>query len=158
MDKLLALLSGRNGSHRLEDLLLLVLRLAVGGAMLTHGIGKVINFSEMAPAFTDPLGIGSTPSLLLAMLAEILGSIALILGALTRLSALVLLFTMAIATYTVAIAKGWAGAELSFLYSLIYLTLVIQGGGRIGLEHLWLTKRQRQKQAATAAKQTPAAK
>ena len=55
MDKLLALLSGRNGSHRIEDLLLLLLRLAIGGAMLTHGVGKIMNFSELAPTFIDPV-------------------------------------------------------------------------------------------------------
>ncbi|PSU32695.1 DoxX family protein [Photobacterium lutimaris] len=148
MDKLLALLSGRNGSHRIEDLLLLLLRLAIGGAMLTHGVGKIMNFSELAPTFIDPLGIGSTPSLVLAMLAEVLGSIALMLGVLTRVSALVLLFTMGTATYAVGMLKGWAGAELAFIYSLVYLTLMVQGGGRIGLEHFWLSKRRKAKALA----------
>ncbi|MGF1680706.1 DoxX family protein [Photobacterium minamisatsumaniensis] len=146
MNKLLSLLTGRNGSHRLEDILLLLLRLAIGGAMLTHGIGKVMNFSELAPTFIDPLGIGSTPSLVLAMLAEVLGSIALLLGAMTRLSALVLLFTMGIAAYSIGMLKGWAGAELAFIYALVYLTLMIQGGGRLSLEHFWLKKRIKQKQ------------
>ncbi|PSW18526.1 DoxX family protein [Photobacterium sanctipauli] len=150
MNKILALLTGRNGSHRLEDLLLLLLRLAIGGAMLTHGVGKIMNFSELAPTFIDPLGIGSTPSLVLAMLAEVIGSIALLLGAMTRLSALVLLFTMGVAVYAIGMIKGWAGVELAFIYSLVYLTLLIQGGGRFSLEHIWLKKRIAKKQALKA--------
>ncbi len=154
MFTLIRLISGRNTSHRLEDILLLTLRIAVGSAMLTHGITKILNFSEMAPGFMDPLGVGSEISFLFVIFAEIIGSIGLILGVVTRVCAALLMLNMLITTYLIGMVQGWAGIELACLYSMVYLTLLILGGGRIALEQRWLTKQQ----AIKTAKQQPSVK
>ncbi|EAS43359.1 DoxX family protein [Photobacterium profundum] len=149
MFRLIRLISGRNTSHRVEDILLLILRIAVGSAMLTHGITKILNFNEMAPGFMDPLGVGSEVSFLLVIFAEVIGSIGLILGVVTRVCAATLMFNMLMAVYLVGMVQGWSGIELAFLYSMIYLTLLILGGGRIALEQRWLTKQQAAKKPTT---------
>ncbi|MBY5958194.1 DoxX family membrane protein [Membranicola marinus] len=51
---------------------LLVLRIAVGILMLTHGLGKFERlFGEGPIQFSDPIGIGATASLVLAIFAEV---------------------------------------------------------------------------------------
>ena len=68
---------------------LLILRVALGAQMLTgHGWGKLMSFSEMAQDFSDPLGVGSTTSLALAIIGEVLCSALLTLGLFTPLAAL----------------------------------------------------------------------
>src|SRR5690606_7023717 len=54
------------------DLSLLILRLAGGGFMLTHGIGKFFKLFGNEPIqFADPLGVGITASLALTVFAEV---------------------------------------------------------------------------------------
>jgi putative oxidoreductase len=154
MFTLIRFISGRNTSHRLEDILLLILRIAVGSAMLTHGITKILNFGEMASGFMDPLGVGSEISFLFVLFVELIGAIGLILGVVTRVCAAILMFNMLITTYLIGMVQGWAGIELACLYSMVYLTLLILGGGRIALEQRWLTKQQ----AMKTAKQQPSVK
>ena len=48
------------------SLALLILRVWLGMTMLiNHGVGKLTSFSEKAPDFPDPLGVGHATSLLL---------------------------------------------------------------------------------------------
>ena len=44
---------------------LLFLRLFIGGMILSHGWTKLATFSVLSATFPDPLGVGSTLSLLL---------------------------------------------------------------------------------------------
>ena len=48
---------------------LLFLRLFIGGMMLSHGWAKLASFSTLSATFPDPLGVGSTLSLLLILFA-----------------------------------------------------------------------------------------
>ena len=50
---------------------LLFLRLFIGGMMLSHGWTKLATFSVLSATFPDPLGVGSTLSLLLILFAEV---------------------------------------------------------------------------------------
>ena len=53
------------------SLFLLALRILFGVLLLSHGIQKWTNFSAMSESFPDPLGVGSTLSLGLAVFAEV---------------------------------------------------------------------------------------
>ena len=57
------------------SLLLLALRLLFGGLLLSHGIQKWTNFESMSAAFPDPLGVGHSVSLGLAIFGELFCSI-----------------------------------------------------------------------------------
>lgn len=114
---------------------LLVLRVFAGAMMLTHGIQKAMNYSEMAANFADPIGLGVKFSFTLMMLAEFAGSILVILGLLTRLSALTLVFGMAVAAFIVHTPFSVSGSELPLLYLIIFTTLMISGGGRFSADH-----------------------
>jgi len=122
---------------RSTDLALLVLRVWLGLSMfILHGLGKFQNFSTLSGSFPDPLNVGSSTSLGLALLAEFFGSALLIIGAFTRLASVLLIGTMSVAAFIIhkATFTGEANGELALLYLAGYVTLFIAGGGRFALD------------------------
>ena len=116
---------------------LLVLRLVVGGFMMSHGLGKLkMLMAGGEIQFLDPIGIGVELSLFLAVFAEFYASILIILGLGTRLAAFPLLFTMFVAGVIVHAADPFNVKEMALLYGSIYLTLMLTGPGKISLDHL----------------------
>lgn len=118
-------------------LVLLILRLCVGIFMLTHGWGKFLKLIGDEPIkFADPIGIGATASLTLAVFAEVVCSILLIAGVGTRLAAVPLLITMLVAAFIVHINDGFGKMELALIYSIIYLVIALAGAGKYSLDNL----------------------
>ncbi|WP_222939636.1 DoxX family protein [Photobacterium sp. BZF1] len=134
MKPLFALMTGQQKFPIAEDIALLITRIGIGLAMLTHAIPKLMNFAALSQTFFDPFGLGSQLSLIMALFAELVCSIALILGVFTRLASAMLLFTMLIAVYMVGMLKGWAGNELATIYCFVYGLLIVFGGGKYSLE------------------------
>lgn len=125
----------------LVSLAILILRLTVGTFMLTHGIGKLFMFfSEDPIIFADPIGLGFTASLVLAVFAEFLCSIFIIFGFATRFAAVPLLITMWVAAFIVHSADPFMIKELAFLYSFVYIALILSGSGRFSLDQLLFRK------------------
>lgn len=121
------------------NLVLLILRMAVGFFMLTHGMGKLQSLFGSDPIqFHDPLGVGATASLALTVFAEVFCSILLIIGFGTRLVAIPLLFTMIVAISVIHINDGFGKQELPLLYSAIYITIANLGAGKYSLDYLLL--------------------
>ena len=116
------------------DVGLVLLRIALGGFMLVHGIQKLMGFGEMADAFPDPIGIGSRLSLILAISAEVGCSVLLIIGLGTRLAVLPLVFTMIVALFIVHGADPWKVKELAAIYLAGYVVLFVTGPGRLSLD------------------------
>jgi putative oxidoreductase len=124
------------------DFALLILRLAVGVFMLTHGIGKFAKlFGDNPIQFADPIGIGVTASLALAVFSEVLCSIFLIIGFATRLSAIPLLITMLVAAFIVHAGDGFGKQELPLIYATTCLILGIAGAGKYSVDY-WIYKKQ----------------
>lgn len=122
------------------NLVLLLLRIVVGIFMLTHGIGKfTMLFGDEPIQFADPIGLGVSTSLVLAVFAEFLCSIFIIFGLATRFAAIPLLFTMLVAAIVVHASDGFGRKELPMLYALIYLAIAILGAGKISLDN-WIYK------------------
>ena len=119
------------------NLALLVLRLWIGFSMLlNHGVGKLKSFSDTAPNFPDPLGIGHTASLALAVFAEFFASLLVIFGLVTRWSAFVLAIDMGVAFISVhkgALSREGSG-ELAFMYLMGYVTLLLAGSGSFSVD------------------------
>lgn len=108
---------------------LLFLRLFIGGMMLSHGWTKLATFSVLSATFPDPLGVGSTLSLLLILFAEVGCSCLLIFGLMTRLATLPLMFGMLMAFFVIHGADPFAVRELPLLYLGVYVFL-LWGGAR----------------------------
>jgi putative oxidoreductase len=122
-------------NQQLKDVGLLFMRLGVGVVMLfTHGSDKLVNFSSISPGFPDPLGLGSTFSLILVVFAEFFCSLAIIFGIFTRYAAIPLFFNMLVAAFFVLNGDPWAKKEVAIVYMIIYLALFFTGGGRYSID------------------------
>lgn len=115
---------------------LLLLRVGTGALLLSHGIPKLLNFSERAGVFADPLGVGSELSLALAIFAEVFCSLAVILGFMTRFAAFPVVFTMLVITLIVHGDDPWSKKEFALLFAVPFLTLLLTGPGRFSLDHV----------------------
>ena len=124
-------------TSRSLDMGLLILRVATGGLMLVHGVQKVTGFSAMSEVFPDPLGVGSTTSLLLAIGAEVGCSLLLMAGLITRIALLPLINTMVVAAFLVHAEDPWKVKELAVLYLAIFVGLLATGPGQYSVDAWW---------------------
>jgi len=124
------------------DLGILILRLAAGGLMLTHGLPKLSKlFAGGELAFADPLGVGVELSLTLAVFAEVICAVLIIIGLGTRLAAVPLIITMLVVFFIVHGADPLRAKELSLLYLMAYIVLAITGSGKYSLDYYFLKQK-----------------
>lgn len=118
------------------SLLLLVLRIVFGLLLMSHGYQKLMGFDALAAgAFPDPLGIGGTASVSLAIFGELFCSVAFIFGFLYRLSMIPMIVTMLVAfifVHKCSVAEG----ELALVYLVSFIGLYIAGPGRYSLDSI----------------------
>jgi putative oxidoreductase len=120
---------------RSPDAGLLLLRLWLGLSMLwLHGWEKLMNLLAGKTSFLNPLGIGETTSLVLAIFAEFVCSALIILGLWTRWAAVILAFTMGVAFFIVNSGKATGGGELAWVYFGGYLVLFVAGAGKFSVD------------------------
>ncbi len=124
------------------DVALAFLRIGLCCLMLRHGIPKLLEFDARSAEFPDPLGVGHTTSLVLAIFGEVFCSLLLIPGILVRLTAIPFCITMAVAFLVVHADQPFGEKELAFLYLFGGITLLIAGGGRFSVD-AWLLPRLR---------------
>jgi len=128
----------------IHDLGLLILRVGMGGLMLTHGWGKLVGFSQMMNRFPDPLGVGSPVSLALAVFAEVFCAFALTIGLGTKLVAFPLVVTMFVAGFIVHGNDPWSKTEFTLLYLIPFLSLMMTGAGRFSVDSVLVKFRLKQ--------------
>ncbi|MBS4035255.1 MAG: DoxX family protein [Ignavibacterium sp.] len=119
----------------MNDFALLLLRVTSGAFMLfAHGLPKLNRlFSSGEITFSDPLGIGTMPSLALAVFSEFFCSILLILGLLTRASLIPLIITMFVAAFIHHAGESFLQIEKALLFLLIFMVLFLTGPGKFAL-------------------------
>ena len=132
---------GLDFGHKLEacfrDWSYLFIRVVVASTIfLAHGYGKLAGFSQIAPHFPNPLGLGSTLSLVLVIGAEFFCAILLALGLFSRWASFILLFTMMVAFFIFHSSDPFKQKELAFLYALFFLFFTAFGPGRYSLDAL----------------------
>ncbi len=133
---------------------LLVLRLAMGGYMMTHGWGKLqMVLNGQADQFGDPIGLGSALSLYLVTFAEFFCALAIVLGLATRFAAVPLVFAMGVAAFVAHGAdpwtmseaatrffagesESWASKEPALIFLAAFLALALTGPGFFSLDNL----------------------
>ena len=123
-----------------KNISLLFGRITFGGMMLFgHGIPKLAKFEQNPIKFADPLGIGVSLSLSLAVFAEVVCATLLILGIATRFASLQLLFTMAVAAFLVHEGDpffGRPGKEFAMVYLSGYMMFFLMGPGKYSIDGL----------------------
>ena len=133
---------------------LLILRLGIGGYMLTHGLGKLrMLLAGDFDSFGDPIGLGEELSLVLVTAAEFLGALLAMVGVATRLAAVSVVIAMAVAAFVAHGGDPWTleeafklfmagetefpvSKEPAMLYLIPFLALVFTGPGRFSLDAL----------------------
>lgn len=118
-----------------SDLGLLLLRIAMGGGMFyLHGLSKWTQFGQRASGFPDPLGVGSTFSLILVVFAEAVCALAVALGLWVRWTAIPVVVTMVVAAFLIHASDPLAKKELALLYGLGFSSVALLGSGRYSLD------------------------
>ncbi len=128
----------RRLSH--DDAGKLLLRLAVGGLMLFHGIHKLIDGVDGISGMLAAQGLPGFILPTVVLVGEVVAPCLLILGVLTRPAALVLAFTMVVAWLMVGLDKtfaldavgAWAIENLVYFF-VGALAIALLGAGRYSL-------------------------
>ncbi len=125
------------GTDSDANLGLLILRVFIGAALLSHGWGKMFGGLEQFTGFVASLGVPA-PKLMafLAAFAESFGAILLLIGLLTRPAALMILVTMAVAIFGAHGGEGFAKQEAAWLYLVPALFFLRKGAGRWSVDAL----------------------
>ncbi|MCF1192253.1 DoxX family protein [Mangrovimonas sp. AS39] len=116
-----------------NDLALLILRVGFGGFMLTHGIPKMGMLSNPSD-FGDPMGVGSTISLILALIGEVVAPILLIIGFKTKWAAIPAAITMAVAAFVVHAKDDLATKEHALLFLIAFVVIFLTGAGKYSID------------------------
>src|SRR5512134_2740394 len=148
---------------------LLILRLGIGGYLLTHGVGKLqMMLAGGFGKFGDPIGLGSGPSLVLVTAAEFFCALAVMAGLATRFAAAVIVISMSVAAFVAhgsdpwtmgegarrfmaGTSKSWASREPALLYLIPVLALIVTGAGRFSIDG-WIGTRRRDRRADAPAR------
>ena len=116
---------------------LLIARVGIAALMLTHGIPKLGMLLSGEPVqFLPFMGLSAKFSLGLAVFAEVICSVFLLVGFATRLALIPLIITMLVAVFVVHAADPFSSKEPGFQYLLVYIVLLIMGGGKYSVDYL----------------------
>ena len=124
----------------------LILRLAIGPIFIAHGGQKLFVQGHTAVAgFLTSSGI-PLPGVAawLLMLTEFVGGIFLLLGFLTRWASIPVAFAMLVAILSVHLKNGLTGPggfEFPLALMAMALCLMVQGGGKLSVDHLLRKKK-----------------
>ena len=121
-------------SPLLKDIGLAFFRIAISAMMLTHGLAKFQKLISGNFEFGNPLGIGATPSLFLAVIGEFICPILIIIGFKTRLSAIPSAVTMAVAVFIAHGADDFGTKEKALLFLVSFITIILVGPGKFGVD------------------------
>ena len=129
-------LFGKSTGEGTASLGLLILRVAAGVLMMTHGWSKIQNFEGMVQSGFDPVGMGATLSVVMLIGAEFIAALFIVLGLLTRLSAVPLIVAMSVAAFVAHASDPLQVKELSMIYLTIFASLMITGAGKYSLDSI----------------------
>ena len=119
---------------------LLVLRVASGLMMATHGYGKIFEEGRMEKFAGGVAEMGfPAPGVFawIAALSELIGGLCLALGLGTRMSAVLIAGTMFVAAFIRHGADPFAKKELALLYLAVMIFFALYGGGKWAVERIF---------------------
>ena len=113
---------------------LLLLRVGFSIGLMTHGYGKLLRVWDGNFKFGDPIGIGSTPSLVLAAFGEFIAPIFILIGWKTKLFSIFPAFTMLVAFLIAHDGDPFSKKEKSFLFLVAFIVIYLTGPGKYALD------------------------
>jgi len=119
------------------SIIILIIRILIATLMISHGLSKLnMLIAGGQIDFPDPLGVGKTASLSLAVFAEVICSFFIFIGLATRLATLPLIITMLVAVFVIHGADPIDVKEMGILYLLFYVLLLVTGSGKFSVDNL----------------------
>tara|TARA_Y100000746_G_scaffold48970_1_gene37999 strand:+ start:227 stop:598 length:372 start_codon:yes stop_codon:yes gene_type:complete len=119
----------------MNNIALLILRVVFAGSMLYgHGLGKLNRLLEGNLSFSNPLGIGEIPTLILAVFSEFLAPIFIIIGYKTKFFSFFPAATMFVAAFIVHWGDPFGRVEKALLFLTIFLILMMTGAGKYSID------------------------
>lgn len=113
---------------------LLFLRVALSGMMLTHGIPKLLKLLAADFEFSDPFGLGALPTLILAVLGELIFPILIIIGFKTRFATIPVILTMAGAAFMYHANDPFSVKEKALLFLIGFIAIALLGAGKYSID------------------------
>jgi putative oxidoreductase len=120
--------------NNLPNLALAILRIGASAMLLTHGIPKIEHLFAETVSFPDPLGVGATTSLTLAIIGEVIAPIFILVGFRTKLATILSMITMLVAVLIHHSGDPFADKEKALLFALIFLVIFLTGPGKYSID------------------------
>ena len=120
-----------NGAFNLG---MLILRIATGLLLASHGYAKLVKFNSLKYKFMNFMHLGSTASLSLIIFAELVCGILLILGLFTRLACIPIIIGMGVVVFIASHGQIFDSGERGLVYLAATLTILLCGPGRISVD------------------------
>jgi putative oxidoreductase len=123
------------------DVGLLLLRFGAALPLfLKHGIEKIVNFSQMAQHFPDPLHMGMLPTFIIAWIADVICALLVMMGLATRWAALYIFGNLFVAWavyrhFMFWTRENWHG-EMVVVYMGAFFAIIFAGPGKYSLDAL----------------------
>lgn len=132
--------------EKVVSLLILALRVFFGVLFFTHGFDKMINFNTLSETYPSVLGFGSYMTLMVSIFCEFACSLFLIAGLMERIVLLPMIASMAVAFFDIHDGMFPEG-ELSLIYLILFVVLLLTGPGRYSVDYLIDMKFQKEKKS-----------
>ena len=113
---------------------LLLLRVGFSVGLMTHGYGKFLRVLEGNFKFSDPIGIGSSASLILASFGEFIAPIFIIIGWKTKLFSIFPALTMLVAFVLAHDGDPFSKKEKAFVYLVAFVVIYLTGPGKYAVD------------------------
>ncbi|HEX9600592.1 MAG TPA: DoxX family protein [Mariniflexile sp.] len=121
-------------NKNVTDLGLLILRIGFAGMLLTHGIPKIKLLFENPIKFADPIGVGETTTLILALIGEVIAPILILIGFKTKLATIPSIITMFVAVFVIHASDPIDVKEKAILYLVAFLVIFLTGAGKYSID------------------------
>ena len=132
--------------EKVVSLLILALRVFFGVLFFTHGLDKMINFNTLSETYPSVLGFGSYMTLMVSIFCEFACSLFLIAGLMERIVLLPMIASMAVSFFDIHDGMFPEG-ELSLIYLILFVVLLLTGPGRYSVDYLIDMKFQKEKKS-----------
>ena len=112
----------------------LFLRVSFSIMLLPHGWSKVNRLFADEIKFSDPIGIGELPSLILVTFAEFIVPILIILGFKTRWFSIFPIITMIVVAFIHKWDQGFFEIEKALLFLSVFISISLIGPGKYSID------------------------
>lgn len=113
---------------------LLLQRIGFSGMLLFHGIPKLLKVINGDFEFADPIGIGATLTLILAVIGEVVSPLFIILGYKTRLATIPTIITFLVAVFVYHGSDPIDIRELAIVYLIAFMAIGFLGAGKYSID------------------------